>query len=171
MQYMIHGPFEIDRNERGRVERKKLPNLWAKVEEVEEGLSYAYGCYFFCIQNKILKPWYVGKTISGFRTECFQHHKLNLYTEATDNKGRPVLFLLPRRTPKGKLSWQSTGAAAIEVSSVESLLIGMGLSCNPSILNVRGTKLLRQVQIPGVLNSPRGRPNRAVSAFADAFSL
>ena len=64
----VYGPFEIDRED-GRIHRAGQ-SMWDEAEEIEPGLSRAWGCYMFCLQNgQNIVPWYVGKTCAagGFR--------------------------------------------------------------------------------------------------------
>lgn len=78
MHFETYGPFEFDRN---TLQLRKC-DLWKAVEQRQDGLASAIGCYAFCLTygSKTL-PWYVGKTIAqaGFQGEVLQKHKLDHY--------------------------------------------------------------------------------------------
>jgi hypothetical protein len=164
MRFEIHGPFPVRRTPaKVRVSRLKrnLNRFWAEVDSAVNGLSTACGCYMASVRNV---PWYIGKA-SGqtFRQESFHPHKLDHYDEAV-KKGRGVLklHLIVRTTPKGKFSKPSKNRGHAEVEFLEKLLIGAGLRRNHRLQNKRDTKRIREMIVPGFLNTPRGT-GRALS--------
>ena len=94
MKYNPIGPFEIPINPRRRVEKSDLKAFWEDIEDSDEGLSSAVGCYVFGLKNKSYIPWYVGLAEKQtFSSECFSVHKLNIYNEAISLlKKRQTLF-------------------------------------------------------------------------------
>ncbi len=54
---------------------------------------------------------------------------------------------------------------------LEKLLIGSALAVSQKLMNVKGTKLLRGMHVPGFLNSVRGKPPPAVRALKTALEL
>ena len=161
-KYDVFGPFEIPRIKNGRrVDRDRRKNFWDELEEKNEGLAFASGCYIFGIRaGQGAKPWYIGKATKTFKQECFTDHKLVKYNQVLDQmKGTPILFLLARRTPTGKFA-KNLGAK--ESEWVERELIHRCLDANDSLLNKRDTAFYQEVIIPGLINNPRARPSLEV---------
>lgn len=167
MNYDIHGPFEVSRSGR-LVDRaaKAKQEFWQTVDEKVPGLSGAVGCYVFCVGNK---PWYVGLAEKqSFRSECFQPHKINAFNSALDKmKGKPRLLLISKITPKGK--FVKPGVNGHKATRfLEDLLIGMALANNPMLENIRGTKFIKEIVVPGIINSPKGKAKKAAVQFLKA---
>ena len=62
-KYSVHGPFRIAKQKNGHVNkgRDSMHTFWAKVQEEDESLPSACGCYIFAIKaGKGIRPWYVG---------------------------------------------------------------------------------------------------------------
>ena len=97
------------------------------------------------------------------RDECFQPAKLNHYNNVLSDtaKGTPVTD--PRRAayPQRK-SWLKPSNVK-EADFVEQHLIAHALSKNNDLMNKKDTKFLRDLRIPGVLNSPKGKPSVGAS--------
>lgn len=162
MKFKVSGPFELPRKTNHRLDMDNDPKrlFWEMVEEeTKKPVSQGCGCYVFALRSsRGLKAWYVGKTEKrSFRYECLQSHKIVHYNEVVHaRKGTPVLFLITSVTPLGRVSKPSkTGNRAINY--LETLLIGMALRRNPELRNVRGAKLLQDLEVPGLVNSPKGR--------------
>lgn len=159
MNYDVYGPFEIIRDGKlvdrsARVKRQ----FWESVEEEERGLPSAVGCYVFCIGKK---PWYVGVAEKqSFRKECFQPHKINAFNSALNKQqGKPQLLLISKVTPGG--SFAKAGVNGHKASRfLEDLLIGMALARNQDLENIRGTKLMKELAVPGVINTARGKASK-----------
>ena len=169
MQYEIYGEFPIARNG-SLVSRKKgdKSNFWKLVEEAEPGLSDACGCYIFVIRSR---AWYVGMAEKQpFKQECFALHKITQYNEALGQvSGNPSLLLLPKLTPSDRFA-KPTSRGHSDIRMLESMLIGSALSRNPDIQNAKGTKLLREMNVPGFLNPRQGQARAsAVQAFKRAI--
>jgi hypothetical protein len=161
MNYEVYGGFPVARRgalvSRAREDRRKF---WEQVEDRKEGLSEACGCYIFIIRNR---AWYVGMAErQSFKSECFALHKITQYNEALGEvNGKPLILLLPKLTPSGRFaSPREKGHADIRM--LESLLIGTALSRNSALQNVKGTKLLREMNVPGFLNSRQGQARASV---------
>ena len=95
--------FEIDRKENRHGIFGK--DFWTKVENENNELVSACGCYIFALQHgENVVPWYVGKTEKRtFEKECCGAAQINYYNEVlVDHSGNPFLFLLPRLTGSGK---------------------------------------------------------------------
>ena len=159
MNYDIHGPFEVTRSRR-LVDKsaKSKRDFWAAVDEKVPGLSSGVGCYVFCVGKM---PWYVGLAEKqNFKSECFQPHKINAFNSSLDKmQGRPQLILISKLTPSGKFA--KPGVNGHKASRfLEDLLIGMALANNPLLENIRGTKFIKELVVPGVLNTPKGKANK-----------
>lgn len=169
MRYSVYGPFEVKRN--GNIvsrDRQDKKQLWDQLEAKEDGLSYACGCYVLSIRKR---AWYVGLAEKqSFRKECFSVHKIAQYDAALNEvSGVPHLFFLAKRTPGGKFARPSKNGHR-DIRMLEKLLIGSAISRNSDLRNVRDTKLLREMNVPGILNSEQGQ-GRADSVQALRLSL
>jgi hypothetical protein len=114
---------------------------------------------FICMITSAITPWYVGKAeYQSFKQEIFTHHKLIYYNEVLleYERGEPLIYLIPRFSPKGRLGKPGKNNS---VQFLETLLIGMALRRNDDIKNIKGTALLKTLQVHGVINSDRkGHP-------------
>jgi hypothetical protein len=172
MRYAIYGPFEVPRQKNGLVTRsaESRNTFWNKVEETEEGLSEACGCYVFVVRGK---PWYIGKAEKQmFKQECFQHQKLTHFDDAVRTiTGIPYLYFITKMTPQDWFALPSKNGHR-DISELENILIGMGLSRNSEIRNIKGTKMLREMNVPGIVNSMPGQSNaHAVQGIKKVFDL
>jgi hypothetical protein len=164
MKYEIYGPYRLPRD-RGLFSReaRERADFWKDLEDEEEGLSEACGCYIISVRNVV---WYVGvATSQSFRHECFTPHKINMI-DAAINKGagKANLHLIARVTSAGRFSRPSVNGHR-DAELLESLLIGLGLRRNEELLNKSDTSILREIVVPGFYNSPHGAA-RATSVQA-----
>ena len=165
--YALYGPLRIPRTgDRKRIATKRLNEFWdCDADEV----AVARGCYIFGIRSAAgTKPWYVGKTRRTFRQECFtDRNQLRFNEVLAERKGTPVLFLLARMTPTGRFGTPTPQ----EADWVEQMLIHHCLYANGELLNVHGARLATEVVIPGLHNSPPGRPSEEARALKLLLSL
>ena len=175
VRYDVFGPFEVLRkpSKRGKssldFSRRSLTSFSESVEHAVKDLRNGTGCYLFAVRAaRGIKPWYVGQSKGPFENECFALHKQAIYREAMDDiaSGTPVLFLIARRTTTGKLSRR---VAEAEARFVEQRLIDDANKANPQLKNSHNTRFVRNLEIPGVMNSPRGQPSDAVQALKVAL--
>lgn len=172
MNFTVHGPFEIKRNRKSKIlVRKECKQSFAETLDQENinGLSMSCGCYIFGLKSgRGMTPWYVGKTNKQtFIEECFDHHKINYYNEVISiSKGTPVLFLLAKKTNKDKFCKPSKNVSS-EVKFLENLLIGLAINKNKNLLNIKQTNALRNLSVPGIINSPKGGRKLAVRNLLD----
>ncbi len=170
MIFYPHAAIEVPRQANGLIaaDKESLATFWEKVEaELSEGLSGAIGCYIFSIRaGKGSRPWYVGLAEKqSFKKECFTPHKINHYNNAiAARKGTPLLTLVSKYTPKDKLVTPS-GSSHRDIQHVETMLIANCLRKNPDLLNIRDTKLLREMIVRGVLNDVKGKPAASIAEF------
>jgi hypothetical protein len=172
MKFEVYGGFTIARktNRHGVFDKE----FWTQVRAVKEDLPDACGCYVFALQNgESIIAWYVGKTEKRtFANECFQATKVNYYNELlVGHNGTPRLFLLPRLTSSGtKFSKPTKRKSGYrDVDFLESMLIGIALERNRDLLNVRKTQLLREMVVPGIINTPQARPTGPVTDLRNAL--
>ncbi len=178
MLYKPHGPFKVPRKKVKAGYRAldfsapALRKFWEEVDAARIKLSKAKGCYIFAIRaGRGIRPWYVGQTGGSFYGECFQSTKRDHYREALshNSSGTPVIFLLARCTPRGALS--NRVPLPGELDFVEKMLISHALEQNSELRNVRDTRYLRNLTLPGVLNTPAGGPARTVQDLKVALGL
>lgn len=170
MNFFPHTSIEIPRKSNGHVaaDKESVTFFWENVEaQLEQGLAGAIGCYIFSVRaGRGILPWYVGMAEKqSFRKECFTSHKLVHYNDILATRaGTPLLTLVPKYTPGGKLL-NPTGNAHRDIKFLERLLISNCLRRNPNVSNARDTKLLREMVVPGLINTPQGKNVTSVAEF------
>ena len=176
MLYENFGPFEMPVDSRGDFdigdgEASKL--FFRDVDAELPGLSKACGCYVFAMRSaRGSTPWYVGKADrTTFGTECFNaHNRLTYFNFTRDRRGTPLLFLIARRTPKGRFAKPYTNGTA-DVDYVESFLIGAALTRNPDLLNVKKTRLFKELKVPGFINAVKPPFSSSTEALRSTLGL
>ena len=170
MNFFPHTAHKVPRQTNGLIagDKESLRTFWEEVDaQLENGLSGSIGCYVFSIQaGKGVLPWYVGLAEKqSFRRECFTSHKLVHYNNAVANRrGTPLLTLIAKYTPKGQLVCP-TGNEHRDIQFLEAMLISSCLTRNQNLYNIRDTKLLREMVVPGLLNTPVGKAAASVADF------
>jgi hypothetical protein len=145
--------------------------LDSRVDDDESSLSFACGCYLFAIRaSKGFKPWYVGLAgKQSFQHECFAAQKINIYNDVLSNRrGTPVLFLLSKRTKGGKFVRPSSKQPR-DIAYLETLMIGAALEKNSALMNIKNTKYLRLISVPGLINTPKRKPTGSEQQFKKAI--
>ena len=172
MKFAVFGGFEIYRksNRLGVFDKE----FWDKVRQKSQDLPEACGCYIFSLKNgSNIVPWYVGKTEKmSFSRECFQATKINYFNEVLiDRRGTPLLFLLPRQTALQKRFSFPTKRGYRDIDFLETMLIGLALEKNKNLMNIKKTTLLKQMVVPGIINSPQARPTKPVADLRNTLGL
>lgn len=173
MNFLPHTPIEIPRQSNSLIaaDKRSLAEFWEGVEaELEGGLSGGIGCYIFSIRaGKGSLPWYVGLAErQSFRKECFTSHKLVHYNNATaKRKGTPLLTLIAKYTPGGKIVTPTGSRKHQDIKFLEAMLISNCLRRNGDLYNFKDTKLLREMVVPGLLNTPAGKCASSVARFRE----
>jgi|GEM_PF-661280 len=186
IQYKAYGEFLVPRghpdprHQKTTIDKAALPGFWSSVDEMHPGLSSACGIYIFGMRaGGGFTPWYVGKcnAKSGFKRECFSREKGSKYEEFLKRpeiqRGTPVLFLLPKlgtKLPFAKFSARHDP----EIGWLEKEFIQLGILANPKLINRQSTRWVRQMVIPGVMNSPPGRhdePTRKLRRLLNLYSV
>jgi hypothetical protein len=172
MKYDIFGPIKLPRAKTCRFTRDASEKraFWDDIEEEEPGLSWACGCYLISVRNRI---WYVGLAqMQSFRYECFTPDKILKIEDAMDGGGGAAyLTLIARRTNGGRFTRPSINGYR-DIEDLELLLIGSALERNQDLLNRSATKILREIVVPGFINSPHGCGNdSSVKAFRQIMGI
>jgi hypothetical protein len=173
MKFGVYGAYELPRIN-GKViddTAKSKRTFWDAIDEEIEGLSGACGCYIFAAHNK---PWYVGRACKqSFRKECLAHHKVSAYNHVLGRYERaaPWLYLLPKLTPAENFANPSVNGHR-DISALEKILIGFALARNEDAVNISGTKFLREMNVPGIINSKPGQSSStAVKGIRSLFGF
>lgn len=174
MIFYPHGPFEIPRQDNGLVAKAELDSFWDTVNNKIDGLAPSIGCYIFSIRaGKGILPWYVGLAEKqSFRNECFRDHKLVHYNNvlADRKKGTPLLTLIAKYNAKDYLV-KPTGNTHRDIRFLEKILIANCLSRNASLFNIRDTKLIKEMVVYGLLNTPQGKTAQSISDFKNLIGI
>lgn len=173
MNFYPYGAFEIPKNSNGLIARDKLNEFWNEVEQIENNLSTAIGCYVFSIRaGRGILPWYVGLAEKqSFKKECFTSHKLVHYNEVVvSRKGTPMLTLIPKHTPTGRLVFP-TGGEHRDIQFLELKLIEKCLKRNSDLCNSSNTKLLKEMVVCGLMNTPKGKQNQNTIDFRNLIGV
>ena len=175
MKYSVHGPFEIHRDN-GLIDTSASAKrtFWERVESEVEGLPDACGVYVFVIRAKRgTLPWYVGLTTKrGFKNESLGLHQTNHYNHALGRKVgvKPQLFFLAKETPTGRFSKPSQRSHS-DIEFLETFMFGVALNRNASLRNSKNTKFLKNIVVPGVVNSPQRKPTTTERSLKSALGL
>jgi hypothetical protein len=106
----------------------------------------------------------------SFKSECYIPHKILLYNDALETvSGTPSLIFLPKITDQGRWAKPTKGKYPA-VRLLEDMLIGLAVSRNPRLMNIRGTKFLKDMRVPGIINTAQGTA-RSLSVQALKRSL
>lgn len=174
LHFDIYGPYDVSRkNKLVSTNAQLKKNFWEDVEEKEAGLPDACGAYVFVVKGgRGALPWYVGLTTKRtFRHECLGAHQVNLYNQAiSDKTGRPQLFLLAKKTSEKRFA-KPSGNSHIDIKFLETFLISTALKRNAKLLNMRQTKHLRSLVVPGIINSPQRFPRPDEKKLKKALGL
>lgn len=177
MYYQPYGPFEINKKALHENSRSVVKNVfWDDVPDDIKDVKDACGCYVVCLRaGKGYTPWYVGMAQKqSFDKECFNHKNITQYLKLiAKKKGTLVLFFLAKKTSDKKNSrfCKPTSRKYSDIEFLEDYFIGTALQKNPELLNQQKTRYLKNIQVPGFMNSPKGaaRKKEAV-VFKDAVS-
>jgi hypothetical protein len=111
MHFDVAGPFELVRlGAKKMITDVSVKALKSILEDWEEGLSEACGCYVFAVRaGKGFNPYYVGQACKrSILAEALNPSNREKYNKVLgDRQGTPVLFFIPLRTPTGKFRKKS----------------------------------------------------------------
>jgi hypothetical protein len=172
MRFAVYGAYELPRS-KGLIDDSATSkqSFWEYVDKDIEDLSGACGCYIFTAQNR---PWYVGLAMKqSFKNECLTYQKVNIYNKvlADYERAAPWLYLIAKLTPSENFSRPSKNGHP-DVAALEKILIGLAISRNADVSNIRGTKYLREMNVPGIINTEPGQGRAyAVQEIRDLFGI
>lgn len=161
MDFDVAGPFALSRHGRIRIITKQsLKDLKTQLEDWDEGLSEACGCYVFAVRaGRGYTPYYVGqaskRAIADEALNPSNREKYNVVLGL--GRGRPMTFILPMLTPQGRYrKRRQVNRKLPEMSFLERWLITTAIQKNPNLVNNKETRFLRRIHVTGLLNSTRG---------------
>jgi hypothetical protein len=140
------------------------------LEEYDEGLSDACGCYVFATRaGRGYTPHYIGqaskRSIADEALNPSNREKYNLVLGL--GRGKPMLFILPMLTPQGRYRRRrQVNSKLPEMNFLERWLITTAIQKNADLVNNKETRFLRRIHVTGLLNSKRGEsttPSRLLS--------
>lgn len=173
MRFDVAGPFEISRHGKKRnITKESLSTLQAQLEEWEEGLSEACGCYVFAKRaGGGITPWYVGQACKrSMLKEALNPDNITKYNHVLDDdKGTPLLFVIPARTPKGKLRKRPEASGLESITFLERWLIAKAIEKNLDLINSKETKFLRTLHVAGIFNARQGESTAASKELSRAL--
>lgn len=159
MRFDVAGPFIIERHgKKKNITKESLQHLRDQLEEWREGLSEACGCYVFAKRaGNGITPWYVGQAcIRPMFKEALNSDNIGKYNTVLDDRGTPLLFVLPALTPTGKLRKNPDNGKLPSLNFLERWLISVALEKNPNLINNKETMFLRRLRVTGIFNATRG---------------
>lgn len=167
MEYEVHGPYELpkdkDKNSRDFIdfEKEAINNFWETIEKEAKGLKNACGCYIFTV-NDI--PYYVGKAEKqSFADECFSSHKKEHYRKATKKvqRGKPCLYFITKITKARGAFAKPSKNHHKDIDFLEKFFMALALEKNPNLTNEKHTRFIKNIIVPGFLNTKPGQPKGA----------
>ncbi len=166
MNFDVAGPFEIARHGTKQIiTEDSLRHLIEELEDWEEGLSEACGCYVFAVRaGKGYTPYYVGQGCkSSILREALNPSNREKYNKVLgETKGTPVIFMLPMRTPAGKFrKRKQVDGGLAELDFLERWLIAEAIDKNPDLINNKETWFLRNIHVVGLFNPTKGEATAA----------
>jgi hypothetical protein len=78
-----------------------------------------------------------------------------------DDKGTPLLFVIPARTPTGKLRKRPENGGLLSLTFLERWLIAAAIQKNPNLNNDKETKFFRNLHVVGKFNANQGESTAA----------
>jgi hypothetical protein len=177
MNFGVLGPFEIVRfGGKNLITKASKAYLENALEEERAGLSEACGCYVFAVKaGRGYTPHYVGQASrQPIAKEALNPTNQGNFNELLGRvgKGTPVLFVIPLLTPGGKFRKRTISDGGLDVVDfLEQWLITIALAKNPDLINSSHTRHMRNVHVPGMLNSNRGEHTLASRKLKRALGL
>ncbi len=162
------GPFDMP-VDGVHIDTELSKEFWQSVEDAQQGLQNAIGCYIFAIRaGRGTKPLYVGKTERSFRQEAWQPGKLLLFSKHLDSRkrGTPVLFLIAKQTSRGRFAKNSRS-----IKALEEMLIGTCLLRNHRLLNKKEINRFLKIEVPGFMNESRGARSAPAKELAKLLGV
>lgn len=162
-EFTVQGPFEVPVRHEVSARVIDEDNLEERFWKLNDCGSRR-GCYVFGLRTaRGIIPFYVGKTVVSFESECFQAHKMVKYLHAIAKrlKGTPVMFFV---CTEGK------GIYEHPIARLEEQLIGLAVARNDDLLNIVGTND-EPIVIRGVLGHGKGRSSGVATKFKKMMGI
>ena len=173
MRFDVAGPFEITRHGKKRnITKESLLKLETDREEWEDGLSESCGCYVFGKRaGGGITPWYVGQACKRpMLKEALNSDNIAKYNRVIDDdKGTPLLFVIPARTPMGKLRKRPQNGDLSSLDFLERWLISVAIEKNVDLINNKETRFLRDLHVVGIFNPKKGEFTAASQELGKAL--
>ena len=174
MRFDVAGPFKIERFGPKKIITKESMKLLKPVlEQEEDGLSESCGCYVFGKRaGNGITPWYIGQACkTPMLKEALNSSNITNYNHILNGaSGTPVLFVIPARTPTGKLRSRPSKSLK-SLSFLERWLIAEAIEKNPELFNTKETMMLRSLQVRGIFNAKQGESTAASKELSKALGL
>ena len=176
MRFDVSGPFTLKRHTPKKlITKETLYTLEEEMEDWDEGLSRACGCYVVATKaGRGFKPIYVGKsnkkTIAREALNASNQGKYN--TELASANGTPVLFAIPLLTAGGAYRKPKRADGTLDsVDFLENWLIIKAIEKNKRLLNNLQTRFLRNLHVVGVFNAKPGEASNASRGLGRALGI
>lgn len=172
MRFDVAGPFEIKRyGTKRNISKESLKDLEQQMEAWEEGLADACGCYIFAKRaGGGIIPWYVGQACrSPMLKEALNAENITKYNDVLDEKGTPLLFVIPARTKTLKLRKRPDSKGLPAITFLERWLIATAIDKNPDLKNNMETRFLRGLHVVGIFNAKKGESTAASQELTKAL--
>ena len=144
------------------------------IENIKKSASgEGQGIYVFALNNGGGNPvpWYVGMALrQTLRTEAITRDKLRKYSAAMfGRQGTPSITFLRA----------DSNQAISKIDSLETLLIWIARTKNPSLINERKVSgrpktiisIVNEISVRGVINRGQGQPSNSARAFSGMMGL
>jgi hypothetical protein len=118
-------------------------------------------------------PYYGGQSQhQSILDESMNPANLAKYNDVLNEPGHgtPVMLILPMQTPTGRYASQTDGFLPA-VQFLEKWLIPAALKKNLDLVNNHETRMLKKVQVKGILNADPGGVFGAASELRQALDL
>jgi hypothetical protein len=91
-------------------------------------------------------------------------------TGPSEQKGTPVIFMIPLRTPTGKFRKKSQSKSGLaHADFLERWLIATSLEKNAMLINNKETSFLGKIHVTGTFNSKKGESTFASRQLCKAL--
>ena len=170
MKFDVYGPYTV-RRENKQITKTTREGYLQLVESGGENWQQSRGCYILAVSSGKggWNPWYVGMAEkTSLHKEALSVTNIVNFNEVLKKKtsATPAVFLLPKLTPAGKFSTDKN-----RIADLETMLIGMATMTNSQLLNISKTKIWKQTEIAGVMNTSTIRATNSAMLLRKTLSL
>ena len=181
--YRIFGPYSVPvRNKRPKViDPEDVAEMWTMVKGADDAFSLegACGVYVLAIRHgESVKPWYIGTASnSTLGEECLTKDIDNI-NSVVGKRGTPVIYFLAQVTATGRCA-KASATNSKNIMYVKDTLLRYGVLLqgsgqkNQEILteDERDTRMLRDLEVEGLINRSRGQPRAEVKQLRTLLGL